>query len=220
MSGKSPRISSGRPSPRKLPLYSPSERSPFSFNEDTLKILATDLDKQNGMIPCKLLQPRYFQCSRLYVRAEQRSQLDNCFNVLFNFISSPLFSVNIPAAPSNFSGNAVPGKCFSQPQTPSEERRSFVPGKFHGIHANIFIITLESFSTRRVPSSPSSSSTSFFPLPPSNSSFKGGLSHSHSFGSQLTSQSVGASNIGTQGLICQQYQVFASVLEKITFSNN
>ena len=83
---------------------------------------------------------------------------------------------------------------------------------------SILLFTLESFSTRRVPSSPSSSSTSFFPLPPSNSSFKGGLSHSHSFGSQLTSQSVGASNIGTPGLICQQYQVFATVLEKITFS--
>ena len=31
-SGKSPRISTpGRPSPRKLPLYSPSDRSPFRF---------------------------------------------------------------------------------------------------------------------------------------------------------------------------------------------
>ncbi len=70
-SGKSPRISTpGRPSPRKLPLYSPSERSPFrfvtynisqwpfsveysSFNDDTLKILATDIEQQNGLIPCK-----------------------------------------------------------------------------------------------------------------------------------------------------------------------
>ena len=36
-SGKSPRISTpGRPGPRKLPLYSPSERSPFRF--ETLSI--------------------------------------------------------------------------------------------------------------------------------------------------------------------------------------
>ena len=72
-SGKSPRISTpGRPSPRKLPLYSPSERSPFrfvtqllcfliitfhlkffSFNDDTLKVLAADIEQQNGLIPCK-----------------------------------------------------------------------------------------------------------------------------------------------------------------------
>ena len=72
MDAKSPRISnSGRPSPRKLPLFSPSDVSPFrywgvrdihhqslqlinfSFNEDSMKILNTDLEKQNGLIPCE-----------------------------------------------------------------------------------------------------------------------------------------------------------------------
>jgi len=54
--GRSPRMSSssGRPSPRKLPHYSPSELSPFSFSEDTLKILASDIERQNGIIPLNL----------------------------------------------------------------------------------------------------------------------------------------------------------------------
>ena len=38
-SGKSPRISTpGRPGPRKLPLYSPSERSPFRFETLSLSL--------------------------------------------------------------------------------------------------------------------------------------------------------------------------------------
>jgi len=83
--GRSPRLtSSGRPSPRKLPQYSPSELSPFSFSEDTLQILASDIEKQNGIIPLN-------------------------------------FPVNILPRTS-----ILQGQCVSQPQTPSEERRTIL----------------------------------------------------------------------------------------------
>ncbi|XP_023349163.1 CDK5 regulatory subunit-associated protein 2, partial [Eurytemora carolleeae] len=45
---------SAKNSPRRLPARSPSELTPFSFSEDSLKILATDIERQNGKIPMHL----------------------------------------------------------------------------------------------------------------------------------------------------------------------
>jgi len=170
-SGKSPRISTpGRPSPRKLPLYSPSELSPFSFNEDTLKILATDIEQQNGLIP-----------------------------------------LNLPPSGAGAGSRIGPGRCFSQPQTPAEERRS---------------ILQDSFLPPRVPSSPLNVSSNF--------SFQSsnqvtGLSLSHSFGGggggppnngsgHLLSHSVGASSAGTPGKSMKDYDEGFKEMKKENFN--
>lgn len=111
--------------------------------------------------------------------------------------------MNIPLS-VGASSNA--GRCFSQPQTPSEERRSILQGwQVPSCKKPLLkLIASDSFVPRRVPSSPlnANSSFTFHPTPPS---VPHGLSQSHSFSghgssAQLLSHSVGASSAGTPGM--------------------
>ena len=203
-SGKSPRISTpGRPGPRKLPLYSPSERSPFRFETLSLSLnqhfiwnVSVSMMTLSRFLPqissskmvsfpvSKFMIPwslTWFRINRnnlfdfffvkpkglvksVPINLNKISFLPQSFQLeqaaagpawqvvswLYNWIiglALPFYSffccrwssnhikcsavvdiessvsVNIPIG-----GGSGTIRCFSQPQTPSEERRSILPG--------------------------------------------------------------------------------------------